>query len=105
MVDVPSNIETDPVTFIRAWQHASAETVLEIRCAATEDNRPVVVVQFGGRTFALVPNTARKLAGLMENALNKYVYTGSGLPDLIMGLRAAADLAERTCGKTTEPRP
>lgn len=85
----------DPVAFLRTYVEADDDADVEVRIAYSSDGVPHVLVHVGQSPFALTVQAARLIASIAEDELQRLPDDDDrGLPNLILGLRAAADEAE-----------
>lgn len=99
-VEAPSSPRRRVLEFIDAYRHAPNDADVEIMLGMDEDQRPALLVNVAGSSHCLLVTEARKVADLMESAMNAYPNDpeSRGLPNIIMGLRAACEKADRGFG-------
>lgn len=85
------------MTFLAAFRDAPNDADIDMRIGGTEDGEPAILVSIsnGGGDHAMMASEARTLAGIMEDTMREFPNDpeSAALPNIIMGLRAAADKA------------
>lgn len=94
---VPAGAKQRVMAFIDAFHKAPNNADIEIRVGASETGEAAILVSFVGTEHALLVSEARKVADIMEESMNAHPEDpeGATLPNIIMGLRAGCDQAER----------
>lgn len=97
-MEVPASPKVRVLAFLKAFQAAPNDTDIEIRTGKTEDGTSSILVSIGKDDYGLLASEARKVADIMEDTMNLYPKApeAAELPNIIMGLRAGADAAERS---------
>jgi hypothetical protein len=90
------------VAFIDALVAAPGGANISIGAGRTVEGAPAIVVKVDGVAHAFLASEARRIAEFMENAIHAFPDDPEGamLPNMIMGLRHAADRAEQEAAKT-----
>lgn len=96
--EFPASTEHRVMTFLDAFRRAPNDADFEIRIGSSEFGQRAILVSFAGTEHALLVSEARKVAGIMEEAMNAHPDDpeGATLPNIIMGLRHGCDVAEAT---------
>jgi hypothetical protein len=93
----PASVAVRAQQFLEAFRDAPNDSDIEIRGGATERDEPALVINVNGSQHMLLTKEARVVANIMEEAMRAYPNDPEAgtLPNIIMGLRAAADQVER----------
>lgn len=93
----PANPFTRCMNFVGEYLYAPNSADIEFRTGKTEAGDAAVGVSINGKMHGFTAKEARIIAKIMESALNAHPNEpeAKGLPNAIMGLRAAADAAEK----------
>jgi hypothetical protein len=85
------------MNFVGQYLDAPNDADIEFRTGTTESGEAAVAVSVGGKMHGFTAKEARIVAEIMESALNAHPNEpdAKGLPNAIMGLRMAADAAEK----------
>lgn len=96
--EVPASSKQRVMAFIDAFHAAPNSADIEIRAGASEAGEPAIMVSFQGSDHVLFVDEARTMAQIMEDAMNEHPedQEGATLPNIIMGIRAGCDEAERS---------
>jgi len=96
-VTAPSDPFTRCMMFVDAYLAAPNDADIEFRIGADERGTPAVLVSINSAPYGFTVSEARSVALILESALNAHSNEpdAKGLPNAIMGLRAAADASER----------
>lgn len=102
-VTAPSDPFTRSISFLDAYLAAPDDADIEFRIGADERGTAAVLVSINSAPYGFTSKEARIVADIFESALNAHPKErdAKGLPNAIMGLRAAADAADRAISKTT----
>jgi hypothetical protein len=97
-MEVAASPKTRVLAFIKAFRDAPNDADIEVRTGKTEDGIPAILVSIGKNDHAMLASEARIVAGIMEKTMWEFPnsHQSSELPNIIMGLRAGADAAERS---------
>lgn len=93
--------------FLRSYRNAPGGMDIAMKIGrVAETGESAVLIGIGKTMHAFTVEEARHLADVAEDALRKYPQAAEseGIPDLIIGLRYAADQAEKSrprCATTT----
>lgn len=95
--EVPASPRRRVLTFLHAFHKAPNDADIEIRVGRSE-TEAAVLVSFEGTEHVLLVSEARTVAKIMEESMNAHPEDPEGrtLPNIIMGLRAGCDEADRT---------
>ena len=96
--EFPASTKHRVMTFLDAFHRAPNDVDIEIRVGSSEVGEAAILVSFAGTEHALLVSEARKVAEIMEEAMNAHPEDpeGATLPNMILGLRHGCDEAERS---------
>lgn len=96
-IEAPSSPRRRVLDFIDCLRRAPDDADIEISLGMDEAQQPALLVNIAGAGHCLLVTEARKVADLMENAMNACLDDpeSHGLPNTIMALRAACEKADR----------
>lgn len=83
--------------FLDAFQAAPNDADIEISIGMDEAQKPALLISIGRSSHCLLVTEARKVADIMEEAMraNPNEPEAKTLPNIIMGIRAACQKADR----------
>jgi hypothetical protein len=95
--EVPASPKVRVLAFLEAFHKAPNDADIDIRIGASGAGEPALMVSFQGTDHALLASEARTIAQIMEESMHAHPEDPEGmtLPNIIMGLRAGCDEAER----------
>lgn len=85
------------MAFVDAYLRAPNDADIEFRIGTDTHGNAAVIVSFGGTDHGFLASEARKVADVLESALNAHPThpDSRGLPNAIMSLRHTANEAEQ----------
>jgi hypothetical protein len=85
------------MSFVGEYLDAPNDADIEFRTGKMESGESAIAVSVNGKMHGFTAKEARIVADIMESALNAHPAEpeAKGLPNAIMGLRAAADAADK----------
>jgi hypothetical protein len=105
-VIVSASLTERAVTLFANYLRSPNDADIEFRAGASTEGVPAIAVSFGGVDYGLLSSEARALANVAEGILHHSPAKAhlAGLPNLILGLRAMANVAEQAAASQA-PRP
>ena len=93
---VPASAKTRVMAFLSAFREADNDSDIEVRIGKSGAGEAALLVSLPGSEHALMVAEARKVADIMEDAMNEHPYDPESrtLPNIIMALRQGAERAE-----------
>lgn len=93
---VPASAKTRVMAFLYAFHEADNDADIEVRVGKSGAGEAALLVSLQGSEHALMVAEARKVADIMEDAMNAYPGDPESrtLPNIIMALRQGAKQAE-----------
>lgn len=101
-VTTPADPFTRCMAFVDEYLRAPNSADILFRIGSDNNGAPAVAISFNGKTHGFLASEARKVADVLESALNAHPNhpDSKGLPNAIMSLRHTADEADRAISTT-----
>lgn len=96
-IEISANPKARALAFLAEFSAADDDADIEVRIGHIESGAPAVVVSLNGKQHGFTSEEARRLAKIMEEAMNDHPNDPGSrtLPNIIMALRMGSDKAEQ----------